>query len=146
MPPLTTGMLIVFGLIAVALVLFVTEAVPSDVTAIGVLVSLALLSPWTGVGARAAIQGFASTATVTILAMYILSEGVQQTGIVERLGVALARLTRGDERRLLTATVGTTGVAAGIINNTPVVAVFIPMITGPGSPPRSCCFRSRTPR
>ena len=130
MPALTTGMALVFLLIGVALVLFVTEAIPSDVTAIGVLVSLALLSPWTGVGPREAIQGFASTATVTILAMYILSAGIQQTGVVERLGVALARLTRGDERRLLTATVGTTGVAAGIINNTPVVAVFIPMITG----------------
>ncbi|MFC7097593.1 SLC13 family permease [Halobaculum marinum] len=124
------GMLVVFALVAVALVLFVTETVPPDITAIAVLVALAVLQPWTGVRATDAIQGFASTATVTIIAMYILSEGVQQTGIVERLGVALARVTRGDERRLLTATVGTTGVAAGIINNTPVVAVFIPMITG----------------
>ena len=130
MPAVTMGMALVFALIGIALVLFVTEAIPSDVTAIGVLVSLALLEPWTGVRATEAIQGFASAATITILAMYILSEGVQQTGIVERLGVALARVTRGDERRLLTATVGTTGVAAGIINNTPVVAVFIPMITG----------------
>jgi di/tricarboxylate transporter len=130
MPAVTTGTLLVFLLIAVALVLFVTEAIPADVTAIGVLVALALLQPWTGVTAREAIQGFASTATVTILAMYILSEGIQQTGVVERLGVLLARVTRGDERRLLTATVGTTGVAAGFVNNTPVVAVFIPMITG----------------
>ena len=127
-PPV--GTLVVFALVAVALVLFVTETVPPDITAVAVLVALAVLQPWTGVRATEAIQGFASTATVTIIAMYILSEGVQQTGVVERLGVALARVTRGDERRLLTATVGTTGVAAGIINNTPVVAVFIPMITG----------------
>ncbi|MFC7070960.1 SLC13 family permease [Halobaculum lipolyticum] len=130
MAALSVGTLVVFGLIAVALVLFVTETVPPDITAIAVLVALAVLQPWTGVRATEAIQGFASTATVTIIAMYILSEGVQQTGVVERLGVVLARVTRGDERRLLTATVGTTGVAAGIINNTPVVAVFIPMITG----------------
>ena len=130
MPAITLGMALVFLLIGVALVLFVTEAIPSDITAIGVLVALALLQPWTGVRASEAIQGFASSATVTILAMYILSEGIQRTGVVERLGIALARVTRGDERRLLTATVGTTGVAAGIINNTPVVAVFIPMITG----------------
>ncbi|WP_250137871.1 SLC13 family permease [Halorientalis salina] len=124
------GMLVVFGLIFVALLLFVTELIPSDITAIGILVSLVVLEPYTGVTARDAISGFASPATVTIIAMYILSEGIQQTGIVERLGVYLARITNGDESRLLAATVGTTGVSAGIINNTPVVAVFIPMISG----------------
>ncbi|MFB6123999.1 MAG: SLC13 family permease [Haloferacaceae archaeon] len=130
LPPVTTGMLVVFGLIFVALVLFVTELIPTDITAIGILVSLAVLESFTEVPARDALSGFASPATITIVAMYILSDGVQRTGIVERLGVHLARLTRGDEMRLLGATVGTTGVAAGIVNNTPVVAVFIPMITG----------------
>ena len=130
MAAVTLGMALVFGLIGVALVLFVTEVVSSDVTAIAVLVALAVLEPWTGVSAATAISGFASSATVTILAMYILSEGVQRTGVVDRLGILLARITKGDERRLIGATVGTTGVAAGIVNNTPVVAVFIPMITG----------------
>ncbi|WP_435095151.1 SLC13 family permease [Halarchaeum sp. P4] len=130
LPPISTGMLVVFGLVLVALVLFVTEAVPSDITAVGVLVALAVLEPYTGVSARDAISGFASSATITIVAMYILSRGVQETGIVERLGVHLARVTRGDEGRLLAATVGTTGVSAGIVNNTPVVAVFIPMVSG----------------
>lgn len=129
-PPVTTGTWVVFGLICIALVLFVTEAISSDITAIGVLVALAVLEPLTGVLAVDAIAGFASPATITIVAMYILSEGIQQTGIVERLGVYLAKITRGDENRLLAATIGTTGIAAGIVNNTPVVAVFIPMISG----------------
>ena len=130
LPPVTPSMLLVFGLISLALVLFVTELVPSDITAIGVLVSLVVFEPWTGVAARDAISGFASPATITIVAMYILSEGIQETGLVERLGVYLARLTEGSETKLLGATVGSTGLTAGIINNTPVVAVFIPMITG----------------
>ncbi|WP_188878477.1 SLC13 family permease [Halarchaeum grantii] len=126
----SVGMLVVFALIVAALVLFVTEAIPSDFTAIGVLVALAVLEPYTGVSSSEAISGFASSATVTILAMYILSAGVQETGVVERLGVHLARVTGGDERRLLAATVGTTGLSAGVVNNTPVVAVFVPMVTG----------------
>ncbi len=124
------GALVVFALIAVALTLFVTEALPPDITAIGVLVSLAVLEPYTGVPATDAIAGFASTATVTIIAMYALSEGIQRTGVVERLGVYIGRATGGDETRLLAATLGTTGAAAGAINNTPVVAVFIPMVNG----------------
>ncbi|MFC5279301.1 SLC13 family permease [Halorubrum rubrum] len=124
-----TAALVVFALIGVALALFVSEVIPNDVTAIGIVVALAALEPWTGVGARAAISGFANTATVTIVAMYMLSAGVQRTGLVQRLGIHLARITRGSETRALAATIGTTGPIAGLINNTPVVAVFIPMIT-----------------
>ncbi len=126
---ISTGAFVVFGLIAVALVLFVTEAIPNDVTAIGVVVALAALEPWTGVTARGAISGFSNTATITIVAMYMLSAGISDTGIVERLGLHLAAFTRGSETRALAATVATTGPIAGFINNTPVVAVFIPMIT-----------------
>jgi len=129
LPPLSTGALLVFALIGVALVLFVTEFVPTDITAIGVIVALVLLRPWTGIAAPEAIAGFASPATITIVAMYMLSAGIQRTGVVQRLGVYMARVTRGDETKVLAATIGTTGPIAGLINNTPVVAVFIPMIT-----------------
>ncbi|TMT80375.1 sodium-coupled transporter [Haloterrigena sp. H1] len=125
----TGGALVVFGLITVALVLFVSEVIPNDVTAIGIIVSLAALEPLTGVGHRAAISGFANTATVTIVAMYMLSAGVQRTGVVQRLGLSLAAFTNGNETRALAATIATTGPIAGFINNTPVVAVFIPMIS-----------------
>ncbi|MFB6295542.1 MAG: SLC13 family permease [Halobacteriales archaeon] len=126
---LTDGALVVFGLIGIALLLFVSELVPNDVTAIGIIVSLAVLEPLTGVGPRAAISGFANTATITIVAMYMLSAGIEETGVVQRLGLYLAAFTRGDETRALAATVGTTGPIAGFVNNTPVVAIFIPMIT-----------------
>ncbi|TKX81482.1 hypothetical protein [Halorubrum sp. SD626R] len=44
----STGTLVVFGLIAAALVLFVTEAIPNDVTAIGIVVALAATVLTTG--------------------------------------------------------------------------------------------------
>ncbi|WP_418286301.1 SLC13 family permease [Halorubrum sp. DTA46] len=125
----STGAFVVFGLIMIALVLFVSEVIPNDVTAIGIVVALAALEPWTGVSATGAISGFANTATITIVAMYMLSAAISNTGLVERLGLHLAALTRGSETRALAATVLTTGPIAGFINNTPVVAVFIPMIS-----------------
>ncbi|WP_049985325.1 SLC13 family permease [Halobellus rufus] len=124
-----SGVAVVFALVGLALVAFVTEIVPNDVTAIGIVTALAVLEPWTGVGARDAISGFANPATVTIIAMYMLSAGVEETGIIRRLGVLLAEFTDGSEFRALVATVCTTGPIAGVVNNTPVVAVFIPMIT-----------------
>jgi len=124
-----SGAAVVFMLILAVLVAFITEIVPNDVTAISVVAALVILEPWTGVGARAAISGFANPATVTIIAMYMLSAGVQNTGVVERLGVYLAEFTGGRDFRALVATVCTTGPIAGFVNNTPVVAVFIPMVT-----------------
>jgi di/tricarboxylate transporter len=61
--------------------------------------------------------------------MYILSAGVEVAGVVTWLGAHLARFTRGDDRRLLGATTASTGLFAGVVNNTPVVAVFIPMVS-----------------
>ena len=124
----STGAVVVFLLIGVAIVLFVSELVPTDVTAIGIIVSLALLEPLTGIDHQLAISGFASTATITIVAMYMLSAAINQTGIIQRLGYHLARAVGGNERRALIATVATTGPLAGFVNNTPVVAMFIPMI------------------
>lgn len=126
---MSTGALVVFALIGFALVLFVSEVIPNDVTAIGIIFALAALEPWTHIGPKNAISGFANTATITIVAMYMLSAGIQNTGLVQRLGIHLAEFTRGEENRALAATVGTTGSIAGFVNNTPVVAVFIPMIS-----------------
>lgn len=127
-PPLTTEILVVFLLIAIALVLFVTEPMPIDVIAIGILVALILLEPWTGVGPEEGVSGFSSSATITVLAMFILSEGVQQTGIVSIVGERIATAYGNSPLKQLLAVLGVSGGTAGFINNTPVVAIMIPMV------------------
>lgn len=108
--PVTPEILFVFAVIGGALALFATEPVPVDVTAIGVMVALLLVEPVSGLLADAGLiagsltvlstptagfveqglSGFASTATITVLAMFILSDGVQRTGIVQILGAKIA--------------------------------------------------------
>jgi len=46
---LSTPAVVVFGLIGVALVLFVSELIPNDVTAMGVIVALASMQPVFGI-------------------------------------------------------------------------------------------------
>jgi len=148
----TPAMLVVFALILVALVLFATEPVPVDVTAIGVLVVLLLTDPASEMLAEAGLisaplyvlrppgadvsaaldnglSGFASTATVTVLAMFILSEGVQRTGIIQRLGHWVSDITGDSESRQLGATIGIISPLSGFINNTAAVAILLPMVT-----------------
>ncbi|MEF8974363.1 MAG: SLC13 family permease, partial [Haloarcula sp.] len=144
-------MLFVFAVIVAALVLFATEALPVDVTAIGVMVALMLAEPVTVLAADIGLlaepvyvlhqagdgvspldrglSGFASTATITVLAMFILSDGVQRTGIVQILGAKIASLTGDSETRQLGATVGLVAPISGFINNTAAVAILLPMVT-----------------
>jgi di/tricarboxylate transporter len=144
-------MLFVFAVIVAALVLFATEALPVDVTAIAVMVALMLAEPATTLAADAGLiaepvyvlhqagdgispldrglSGFASTATITVLAMFILSDGVQRTGIVQILGAKIASLTGDSETKQLSATVGLVAPISGFINNTAAVAILLPMVT-----------------
>ncbi|MFU1781171.1 SLC13 family permease [Haloarcula japonica] len=144
-------MLFVFAVIVAALVLFATEALPVDVTAIGVMVALMLAEPVTVLAAdvgllaepvyvlhqagdgisplNRGLSGFASTATITVLAMFILSDGVQRTGIVQILGAKIASLTGDSETKQLGATVGLVAPISGFINNTAAVAILLPMVT-----------------
>jgi di/tricarboxylate transporter len=78
MPTVTVGTFLVFLIVLAALVLFVTEPVPVDVTALGIMVTLMILGPWTGVSPREGVSGFSNPATITILAMMILSEGIRR--------------------------------------------------------------------
>ncbi|WP_458189741.1 SLC13 family permease [Haladaptatus sp. NG-WS-4] len=125
----TTDMLVVFAIVVLALVLFATELLPVDVTAILVMVTLIVFEPWTGIDAQTGISGFANEATITVLAMLILSSGVSQTGIVQLLGNQLANFAGTDLRKQLFATIGVAGPASGFVNNTPVVAILVPVIT-----------------
>ncbi len=95
----TAGMVVVFALTAAAAVSFAIGWLPAEITALAVAVLLAVLSPWTAVAPADAIAGFSSAATVTVLAMFILSEGVRRTGIVHRLGDRLLPL-RARERAM----------------------------------------------
>lgn len=119
---------VIFLIILTALVLFILEPVPLDVTAIGVLVALITLEPWTGVGIAEGLSGFSSPATITVLAMFVLSEGIRRTGVVSTIGRRIARSFSDSPRRQLAAVLGLSGVSAGFVNNTPVVAVMIPMV------------------
>ena len=151
LPPITPAMAFVFALILAALVLFATELVPVDVTAIAVMVALLSAEPVTATFVdlnllaeplyvlhqpgdnvsplAQGLSGFASTATITVLAMFILSDGVQRTGIIQLLGAKLTPLTGDSETKQLGATVGLVGPISGFINNTAAVAILLPMVT-----------------
>nr|WP_256290909.1 SLC13 family permease [Halobellus inordinatus] len=127
--PVSVDVLVVLAVVVVALVLFIFQPVSIDTTAIALMVVLILLGPWTGVSPEEGVSGFSNPATITVLAMFILSEGVRQTGVIQILTQKMESFAGDSEFRQLLATVGLAGPSAGFVNNTPIVAVLIPAVT-----------------
>ena len=114
-------LVIIFG----AIVLFATEVISIDLTAMLVMVVLmitGLVSPEEG------IAGFSNTATVTILALFILSAGLQSTGAVNLLGRYMIKVIGKSANRALIIILLVVGLLSAFINNTAVVVIFMPII------------------
>jgi len=112
------------ALLAVVVVLFATQVVRIEVTAIGTIVVLALsgvLEP------QQALSGFSSPATVTVAAMLVLSAGLERAGVVDYGARLLAELSIGGVRRLLAMLALPTVAFSAFVNNTPVVVLMIPV-------------------
>lgn len=115
----------VLALTVVALALFVTELVPTEITALGVLVAIG----FSGILDTAEVfSGFSNPATLTVLMMFILSAAVLHSGIVDwlcdRLGFLMGKSTF---RQVLVVGL-VAGPVSAFINNTAAVAVLIPVV------------------
>ncbi len=113
------------GIVAFALVAFVAEWLPVDLTAliISVVLMLAgLVTPEEGV------SGFSNVATVTVMSMFILSAGVSKTGVIQIVRDFLLQYGGKKLSRQILVMGFILGPVTAFINNTAVVAVFLPIV------------------
>lgn len=116
--------LILLGILAFVIAAFALEWLPLDVTAfvcLGLLLLFGLVTPEQGVA------GFSNPAVVTVMMMFILSEGLVQSGAVRQIGYWIARLAGSSGRRASAGLLATTATLSGFINNTAAVSIFIPV-------------------
>jgi di/tricarboxylate transporter len=122
---MTFDIIVVFSILIVVVVLFVTERMRHDLIGLLVMVVLGL----TGVlGPNDLLHGFSNRAVVTIGAMFVLSAALMRTGTVAALGGKLADYSRGSPTRFLVYSLVVVCLMSAFINNTPVVVVFIPAV------------------
>ena len=125
--PMNLEISIVIGILLLAVFLFATEVLRVDLVALLVMALLlvsGIISPSEG------LSGFSNTATVTVAGMFVLSAGLFKTGAVNSLGTLVTRLF---ERNFWTAMVVVmilVGSLSAFINNTPVIAIFLPILLG----------------
>jgi di/tricarboxylate transporter len=124
---MTFDVAIVLVVLLGAVIMFATERFPVDVVAIiamSVLVISGVISPQQGV------SGFSNSATITVAFMFILSTALFKSGAVVNIGNRIAQLFKYNFWVGILATMLSVGVISAFINNTPVVAIFIPILVG----------------
>ncbi|MGF1494649.1 MAG: SLC13 family permease [Microcoleaceae cyanobacterium] len=111
--------------LALALTSFVLEWLPADLTAITVAVVLMLLklvTPTEG------ISGFGNSATITVMAMFILSAGITRTGVIQFVRDWLLKWGGKHPSQQILVIGFLVGPISAFINNTAVIAIFLPII------------------
>ena len=121
---MTPDIILVLVLLLFGFIMFVTEIFSIDVTAMILLTVLFMLGYLTP---SEALSGFSNPAVITIAFLFIISRALQKTRILEYLIVRVRRLA--DKSILIGRAVYlfTIGVASAIVNNTAIVAIFMPV-------------------
>ncbi|MGM0502518.1 MAG: SLC13 family permease [Bacillota bacterium] len=124
------GIIFMISFLISLIILFIIEPIRIDIIALSIPVILVVTNFWTKVSPAEAISGFSSSATITIASMFIISAGVEKSGIIQALGDKIYEWTGDSDFKLLFYIILFAGLIAGVINNTPVVALFIPLVIG----------------
>jgi di/tricarboxylate transporter len=114
-------------LIAVALVLFATEVFSIDV--VGLLLLLALTIPGI-LNPRQALAGFGSETIFVLIGLFVLTAGIRETGVIERLGLRLAAFGSDRPVFLTRALITSATAMSAFISNTITTAVLLPITVG----------------
>lgn len=125
----------VLALTLAAFALFVRERVPIQTTSIAVLAALALgfqLFPYERAGERFApvslFLGFGHDALVAICALMIIGKALAATGALDPVAHAIARLWTRSPSGALLAVLVFAFLASGVVNDTPVVVLMMPIL------------------
>ncbi|MBD3237189.1 MAG: hypothetical protein GF330_10825 [Candidatus Eisenbacteria bacterium] len=108
-----------------ALLLFVSRLLPVEATALLIIAALAI----TGILEPAeALSGFASNATITVAAMFVLGAALTRSGALDRLTQSLTRVCGMNLRILLLILALLVAFTSAFVTNTAIVVIMIPML------------------
>ncbi|MGI9364841.1 MAG: SLC13 family permease [Rhizobiaceae bacterium] len=130
---LTVEMTAVLVLLTMTVILFVTELVRVDVTAILILVILGLLGYVPGlenIGDPSTLfDGFASNAVISIIAVMIIGAGLDKTGVMSAVTAVILRIGGETEERIIPIVSSTVGVISSFMQNVGAAALFLPVVS-----------------
>ena len=122
---MTFEMIFTLGILAFAILFFVTEWLRVDVVALVVVITLMvtqLLTP------SEAIAGFSSPIVLTIASLFVIGGAILQTGLAATIGRQILKVAGGGETSLMIAVMLTVAILSAFMSDTGTVAVLLPAV------------------
>ncbi|MAU41682.1 MAG: SLC13 family permease [Kordiimonas sp.] len=125
-------------LVVGAIFFYAMERVALEITSLGVIAICLLLFHFFPVlsaeghnllDAKTLLSGFADPALISILALLVIGQGMVQTGALETPARWLVKTGVSYPKRTILLCMITVMVISAFLNNTPVVVIFIPIIS-----------------
>lgn len=129
-------MIAIYVILLVVIVAFFREWGPPDLVALGAMAVVLLLGilPLQDVVEngvileRGLLTVFSNGAPITIACMFVLSAGLERTGVIDAMGKFFSRIAGKSELRVLLVMMTMVAVLSAFVNNTPIVVVFLPIV------------------
>ncbi len=97
---------------------------PADLVFVGAIVFLSLIGV---IRAEEAFSGFISSSLLMVAALFVVTAGLRETGVVDAIGFRVLGPAKTELAALLMLAVFTV-TASAFLNNTPIVAMLIPVV------------------
>lgn len=124
---MTAPIAFIFLLILIVSVLLISDKLRPDLVALLLLITLGL----TGlVESQDLFSGFSRSAVITIIALFIITDGLERTGATRILGHQLYRLAKGSEARAVLVIMLATATLSLVMNTIAAAAVLLPAVIG----------------
>jgi di/tricarboxylate transporter len=124
---MTTAGWITITTIGFAAFCLISGWIRPDLTALVVVVILGLTGVITP---DQALSGFSAAAVITVLSIFILTAGLEQTGVTRWIGQRLLKLTGSSESKIIAALSLTAAVLSLFMNTIAAAAVLLPAAMG----------------
>ena len=122
---MVSEMQLVFIILILTTLGFLMPRFRSDLVALCSLLALFLTGLLT---VQESLAGFANSVVIMIAALFIVGEGIFQTGLAQKAGNMLVQWTGSSELRMTVFMLGLVAVLSGFISNTGTVAILLPVV------------------
>lgn len=122
---MSSSIVIVFGLIAVALIFFTIEVIPAEIVALGLLLAFVMTGILTP---EQAFAGFASDTVMMILGLLIMTSAIARTGVMSNIARWLQMATKGRQLLFVILLLCSVTAMSSFMSNTAVTALFVPVV------------------
>lgn len=133
----TFHMWVTLMVVAIAMVFYAADIMPLEITScvvISILLLLFLFFPYEDgsgvlkIDTATILQGFSNPALLTVLALLVVGQGVVQTGALNTISAYILKCSFNSAYLAFFIVLVVVGLISGLLNNTPVVVIFIPII------------------